>query len=373
MMKKLFLALVCLPTLLLSSCSTSIVEVAASGKPYEIFVIAPKPVWNSIAGDTLRTIMSEEVLWVNQPEPIFDLFNITPEAFNNNVRTHRNLIMLKVDKAADSVTFAAKEDVWVNSQIVIDITAPSDSALANYIGSNASTIVNYLSIVEQNRMKIRAAKYNEKNIEQTISKKFDFKMVIPQGYRVALDTTNFLWITYEMPLASQGIIIYTFAKPEQGLKLNLVDERNLAVANVPGPVKGSRMSTDTTFMPESVVRSFDGRAWIETRGFWNVKGDFMGGPFINYTTFDEVNHRYIGIDMYVNSPSPKYPKRNYIRQLESIMLGVTLGGGQSQSKSKTFTQEEVARLCEAAFYYGVSDQNGDLANNIKQWINQNVK
>lgn len=324
-MKKLFLALLAPVMFTFVSCGTSIVEISATGKPYEIFVVAKKPVWNSIAGDTLRAIMKEEVLWVNQPEPIFDLYNITPEAFNQNIRSHRNLIMLKADGAADSVAFGVREDVWVNGQIVIEITAPNNEALANYIGVNAQTIVDYLSIVEQQRMQKRTTKLSDGRLRELVKKKFDFSIHIPNGYRVALDTTDFLWLNYEMPIASQGVLIYSFAKPEMGQKLNLIGQRNAAVMHVPGPVAGSYMSTDTIFMPESEVVSFNGRAWVETRGFWKVEGDFMGGPFINYTTFDEVNHRYIGIDMYVNSPSPKYPKRNYIRQLESIMLGVSLG------------------------------------------------
>ncbi len=323
-MKKTLLTLLLPLTLLMSCGGSSLVEIAATGKPYEIFVVTDKDIWNGAVGDTVRSIMGEEVLWINQPEPIFDLFNITPQAFNDITRRHRNLMIIKTVPSADTASLTISKDKWATGQVVMDIVAKSDSAAATYIGENSETIVKFLSIIEQNRMAIRAKKHNDKYIEELIKKKFDFDMVFPRGYRVANNIDNFLWLTYEMPIASQGVVIYTFPKPEDGAKLNLVDERNKAVMNIPGPVDGSYMSSDVTFYPESKPMSINGLSWIETRGFWKAEGDWMGGPFMNYVTFDDENQRYIGIDLYVYSPSPKYPKRNYIRQLESLINGVTI-------------------------------------------------
>lgn len=371
-MRKLLFA-ICAPiALLLASCGTSVVEIAASGKPYEIFVVAPKPIWDGAPGDTLRSVMGEEVLWVNQSEPLFDLFNITPQAINDNIRRHRNLIVLKVDPKLDSVIFEVKENLWVNGQVVIDVTAPNNEVLAAYLAGHGDVIVGYMSIVEQNRMKTRTAKYNEKRLGEMIKSKFGFQMNIPMGYRLALDTTNFLWMTYDMPIAAQGIVVYEFAKPKAGEKLDVLAARDLAVCRVPGPTDGSYMATDTTFMPESTVVKFNNRQWIETRGFWFVKGDFMGGPFLNYLTFDEENHRYIGVDMYVNSPSPKYPKRNFIRQLESVMLGISINPNKALSTTTTYSRADVVKLCSAAFLAGSESSKGDEASQIAKWLNENL-
>ena len=32
---------------------------------------------------------------------------------------------------------------------------------------------------------------------------------------------------------------------------------------------------------------------LETRGTWEVKGDFMGGPFLNYLVEDKLNDRVL--------------------------------------------------------------------------------
>lgn len=297
----------------------------ATGNPYEMFIVTPKEAWRGELGDSLRVVFQEEVAWLNQPEPLFDLVNVAPQTLNDVMRRHRNIFIIKSNSTADTVAFSVRQNVWVNGQVVFDLTAPSQAAAAEYIGENGSTIVDFLSLVERNRMASRIKKYNDKRLEELISKKFEMKMSIPQGYRVANDKLpNFLWLTYEMPLSSQGVVIYTFDKPTDSTKLNVVDERNRAVKQIPGPVDGSYMSTDTMFYPESKVVDINNQGWIETKGFWNVKGDFMGGPFVNYTTYDVKLGKYIAIDMYVYSPSPRYPKRNYMRQLEALMAGVQL-------------------------------------------------
>ena len=56
----------------------------------------------------------------------------------------------------------------------------------------------------------------------------------------------------------------------------------------------------------------------EVRGLWNVAGDFMGGPYLSYTILDIERQRVVCAEAYVYAP--KYNKRNYLRQLEAILL-----------------------------------------------------
>ncbi len=325
MKKSLFFAILPLLALLWNCSGSSLVNISATGKPYEVFVVTEKPIWNGAAGDSLRMVMNEEVLWLNQPEPLFDLFNITPQALNDITKRHRNLLFLNVDKSADTTTFTVKTDRWASGQIVMDITAPSAATAADYIAQNSLEIMGFIGDVEQNRMNQRAKKYNDPRIEKLILEKFGIKMSFPRGYRVANDAEDFLWLTYEMPIASQGVVIYSFDRPTSTTeKLSVLEQRNLAVQKIPGPVDGSYMTSDMMFTPESTSVEINDIGWILTQGFWRVEGDFMGGPFINYATFNKNTGRYIAFDMYVYSPSPRYPKRNYVRQLESLMLGVSI-------------------------------------------------
>ena len=71
------------------------------------------------------------------------------------------------------------------------------------------------------------------------------------------------------------------------------------------------------FSPEYRTVKIGDRAWIEMRGLWDVENDFMGGPFVSYTTVNEQTGRVLTLDCYVYSP--KYGKRNYLRALEHLV------------------------------------------------------
>ncbi len=77
------------------------------------------------------------------------------------------------------------------------------------------------------------------------------------------------------------------------------------------------MTTSTVFAPQYHLLRLEGRLWFEMRGFWDVEGDFMGGPFVSYTTIDEGRNRVVTLDTYVFSP--KHPKRNYVRETEHLL------------------------------------------------------
>ena len=60
--------------------------------------------------------------------------------------------------------------------------------------------------------------------------------------------------------------------------------------------------------------NFEGKYALLTQGLWelNIKG--MGGPFINYTFYDEKTHRIYMLDASIYAP--RYYKRNLIQQMD---------------------------------------------------------
>ena len=89
------------------------------------------------------------------------------------------------------------------------------------------------------------------------------------------------------------------------------------MSRIPGPSDGSYMITSEHADPEvRYLRIYD-RSWAEMGGLWDVHGDFMGGPFLNFSTLDAATNRVIAIDCFVFAPQDT--KRNYLRQLEHIV------------------------------------------------------
>ncbi|MFR9649950.1 MAG: DUF4837 family protein, partial [Rikenellaceae bacterium] len=154
-----------------------------------------------------------------------------------------------------------------------------------------------------------------------IEEKFSIKMHIPKGYTLRADSEDFLWLSHEYPTASQGLIIYSY--PLEGSvtsalrERSLVEARNKFVSRVPGPSDGSFMTTYTEIEPEHRAIRIDGRLWVEMRGLWCVENDFMGGPYVSYSTIDTESNSVFTLDMYVYSP--KLGKRNFLRSLEHLL------------------------------------------------------
>ena len=102
---------------------------------------------------------------------------------------------------------------------------------------------------------------------------------------------------------------------------------------IPGPLEGSYMATEhDVYPPVSRKILFKNMFAIETRGLWKTVGDFMGGPFINYTIVDAPRQRIIAFDGYVYYPNKS--KRNYVRQLESIIWGAEFGEPEKMKNEK---------------------------------------
>lgn len=312
-------------------CGSQDYKVTSSGKPYEIIVVAPLPMWDGIVGDTLRSIFGAEVEMINQPEPLYDLLIVPPLNFNKVADRHRNIIVLRTSKNIEQSTMNAEIDPRARPQLQINIQAPSDDSMANFIGHYSDELLSMFNIAERDRMKDRAMTYTDRVLTNDIKERFGFNMSIPQGYYLASDKPGFMWIRYEMPLSSIGFVIYTYQADTVNVDYNdkagnILANLEVALKEIPGPSDGSYMVTSRTFPPDQKRLTVQGRVWNQLRGFWEVEGDFMGGPYIDYTTYLADKGQMLGIYGYVFNPSPnsKVGKRNMIRQIEGIFMTVDI-------------------------------------------------
>ena len=70
--------------------------------------------------------------------------------------------------------------------------------------------------------------------------------------------------------------------------------------------------------PSIEYKKYKGLDFAEIRGFWEVQNDFMGGPFVIHAFYDKNNPKeIIVVEGFVYAP--RYDKRDYIRQVESII------------------------------------------------------
>ena len=290
----------------------------AQGAAYEVIVVANTPVWEGAPGDTLRAILRQPVPALNQTEPMFDVMRVTPDGFKNVITRHRNIIKLLVDESAKTGS-GVQYDVSAHPQTVMLIQAPTLRELADYISDNRDHIIYVLEKSERDRTVEYAARYYEKALHAAIGDMFGIDMKVPKGYVLRSRSEDFLWASYELPMTSQGFFIYSYPyKGASSLQPQaLLAARDKFAARIPGPSDGSYMITFTEAEPLSRAIRIGGRLWIEMRGLWDVANDFMGGPFVSYSTVDTRTNRVITLDCYVHSPQTT--KRNYLRSLEHLV------------------------------------------------------
>ncbi len=291
----------------------------SQGAPYEVIVVCKNNVWDGPAGDTLRYFLQQPVPTINQYEPLFDVLRVAPDNFKNLLERHRNVLKLLVDSTVENTGIGVQYDVTSNPQVVILAQAPTEEALTALLAENGENLVQVLESAERDRNIDFGKRFGAKDLEQIIHEKFGVTMHVPKGYSLRNVTDDFLWASYEFPTASQGFFIYTY--PYEGPKSlsleALTAARNKFAAKIPGPSDGSYMTTLAEYEPDYRMMRIEGRLWAEMRGLWDVQNDFMGGPFVSFSTVDTATNRVFTLDCYVYSP--KLGKRNFLRPLEHLV------------------------------------------------------
>lgn len=305
----------------------------AQGSPYEVLVVCDGREWESPLGEELRRVLGTPVEMLNQVEPMFDIVRITARDFKHLLPSYRNILKVLCSPEVKETAILAQYDVVASPQIVLTFQGPSTAAMVEYLRQNGESLLQVLEIAERNRTIEYARKQGAKALEKIVREEFDIELPISNGYLFRAESDDFVWASNEYPVASQGFFIYTHPfKGKASITTEaLVKARNDFAKRIPGPSDGSYMTTVkripnveddgyVDFLPQRKVVKIDGREWIELRGFWEVEHDFMGGPFVSYTTLDKREGELLTIDCYVYSP--KYGKRNFLRPLEHLVYGV---------------------------------------------------
>ncbi len=296
-----------------------------SGSAGEVLVVAPDHVWNSPAGDTLRKLFSQEVPFLPQPEPMFNVLHITPGNFDKMFHTHRNILIMQTGSQFKEPRLLVSHDRWATPQLLITIQAPNVQEMAKALHEGGDELVKRINDMEKKRIIDYYKHYLATDVYNKVKEKYHILLDIPKGYTLDVDSADFAWISSETPQTSQGILIYTY--PYRSEKIfnvdSLMDIRDRVLKKyVHGQIEGTYMATERQITPDFRTFKKDGQYFAEMRGLWKLENGFMGGPFVSLTTVDEARQRVVTVDGYVYAPGQK--KRELMRQVESIVQSLKI-------------------------------------------------
>lgn len=321
-MRLVKLIVFCLAAIVAVSCddSSQLVKQNVGGKAGEIIIVANKAEWESEPGAELRSILATPYPYLPQSEPSYTLINIPHKSFTSLFEYHRNIVLLKVDPQLKA-EFKAVEDVWAAPQTVIMITAPTKEEATQIIAQNSEQLFNIIGQAERNRIMRNSKRYEDVALRQFVADKFGGSPYFPKGYSLKKQTDNFVWISYETTYINLGIFVYRIPYTDSTsvqLENLMAATNNVMQENVPGMVDNSYMTISSEILPGLQVMKYKNRNFVEMRGLWEVKNDFMGGPFVIHAFYDKNNPKeIIVVEGFVYAP--RYDKRDYIRQVESIL------------------------------------------------------
>jgi hypothetical protein len=137
---------------------------------------------------------------------------------------------------------------------------------------------------------------------------------------------NFIWLKSEIVSGNTSLIIYQIPWKSINQK-NAVNDvvkvrDSIGKLYIHGTAYRTQMVTEKAYSPYFSITTLDGNNTYETKGTWQMKNDFMSGPFISYAIFDKAHKRILVLEGFCYAPSKE--KRDLMFELESIIKSIQI-------------------------------------------------
>ncbi len=286
------------------------------GKINSLSIIITDQLWNGEIGDSLRKKFAAPVDGIPQEEPLFTINQYPIKALDGRIIS-RNMIIVKKEEK-DSLWFT--QNKFAHPQNVVNISGNNVQEILSHIETNADEIIKRFKETEiHESQKIIAQSLQD---DTKIRDKFNISLQIPSTYDYALEKRNFIWLKREILSGNNSILIYKVPFKTILKNNNVVDNilkmrDSIGGMYIHSKVRNTRMITEESYSPYFFKTSLNGRRVYETKGTWELKGDFMTGTFINYAIMDRKKGNFIILEGFCYAPSTD--KRDLMHEMEAII------------------------------------------------------
>lgn len=294
----------------------------ATGKINTISVIIDDQLWNGEVGDRIRTKFASPVIGLPQEEPLFTINQYSAKLMDGFMNDSRTIIVVKKENKNE---FVINKNQYAVPQNVFHISGKTNTAILEIIEKNTPKII---QIIKETEIAENQRINNLSLINPVLIKnKFQISLNVPSGYLYALQTNNFVWLKKEITSGNTSILIYqvpiSSIKKDSNQIATIIKMRD-SIGNlyIRGTELDTHMITEEGYAPYLYKTKLDGKETYETRGTWELKNDFMSGPFVNYTIVDKTHNRILVLEGFCYSPSKE--ERDLMHELESIIKSVVI-------------------------------------------------
>lgn len=326
-MKRIVLILIAVFSLHSCQNSGKVILQNSIGKVNKVLVVTNSSTWLSEVGDEVKSRLGAIMHGLPQPERTMSVGQVAPNGFNKMMKNSRNILIIE---ESDEDSYRVTHNKFAQPQTIIYLSAKDRAGLLSMVKKHSDDILETFNdsdiVFQQNvfaRKRLDDSKYNT-------LQNLGISLTIPETYRTVDDTGEFLWIRqHHMSGIARGagnsnILVYSIPLDKEDLDVNNIVAMRDSIGEqyLPGSKEGMFMITEAareTITKETQVK---GLKSYETRGTWEVKNDFMAGPFVNYTMVDKENNRLLVVEGFVYAPSVE--KREFVFELEAIAKSVVL-------------------------------------------------
>ena len=319
----------------------------AAGSLAEVIVVSDSKSLDSSFKEDINRVFHKRIKGHPPPgEPMFKVLFTDEDFFKGYFRKHLNIFvvlnanraeslkgildpatvdrMVAKAKAEPSALGVRQEDVYAQNQTIFWILATDKAQMKQKLIDQQEDI---LALANEHEYKNARSKLlgnataaEDKFFQKSIENR-GFSVRKPKSYRVAIDNEEFAWLRKSSTTKEleQGLLLYEapYRTKEDLSTDSLLKFRNAMMKKyIPGEVEGSYMKYSDAIPPVRTDENFKGKYGVEIRGWWDVEGDFMGGPSYIKAVVDEANGRIVFAEGFLFYPNEE--KAVPLRELEIL-------------------------------------------------------
>lgn len=314
----------------------------AIGEEDLIYVVADSTEYYELEG-SLRQVFGK-VIYTPQPENLFEIKRVPVQRIDE-VKNKKNVIItaplnsgsytsqyinsiLDTNVAelvkSDSEFVFNKYNLWARNQLVSIMTAPTIEQLNKRMLENHEDILYYFQNISNKRLfeSVYNPSYERKDIEAKLLDQYGWIVYVQADYMLALDKPedNFVWLRRA---PGSDMERWIFVHWIENASPSILDKDSIYSIRNKLTEKYYKSKDETAYVEiaDSYINTkeanFLGRYALMTQGLWRMNDKSMGGPFINYTFYDEPTNRIYMLDGSLYAP--KYYKKKLIQQVDVLL------------------------------------------------------
>lgn len=338
----ILLVLLTLSVFLIQSCST---KKKAKGMEDVIYVVA-----DSSEFLLVENILSEtfgKIIHTPQPEKLFNIERRNLRGLNK-LKSQKNLIILAPINSgsntskylasiidtnvkqlilSDSVFVINKYNLWAQNQLVMILTSSDINSLIKKIKTKKDDLLYYFRDTSNKRLSkgLYNSRFEQKNIEAKLLNNYGWMIYVQADYKLAMEVPekNFVWLRRGLNTDIEKWIFVHWIENStpEFLDIDSIDaERNRITKEFYQTADDStyvELYHDSVAVTINSEVNFNDKYALMTQGLWRFNDGSGGGPFINYTFYDEQTRRIYMLDASIFAP--KYFKKSLIQQVDVLL------------------------------------------------------